>query len=105
MHACFLASLGSHTQNSSVDRHRCRSQPTGVACKSIQAQIHEFIAAIDSNKIPINCLWPDIELEDESDPGAECNGWQLGASGNEALAIKVTGWKGDLYQCVSLFPR
>ncbi|KAK3172598.1 hypothetical protein OEA41_005922 [Lepraria neglecta] len=49
------------------------SQPTGVACKSIQTPINEFPVAVDSNKIPVNYLWLDIEPEDATQPGVECN--------------------------------
>lgn len=78
-------------------------QPTGVACKSITTQINEFLAAIDDKKIPVNHLWLDIEPEDASDPGVQCNAWQLGSAGNEALAkkwvtaIKATGRKWGIY--------
>lgn len=79
------------------------SQPTGVACKSITTQINEFLAAIDDKKIPVNHLWLDIEPEDASNPGVQCNAWQLGSAGNEALAkkwvaaIKATGRKWGIY--------
>ena len=74
-----------------------------MACKSIQTQINQFLAAVDSNKIPVNYLWLDIELKDATQPGVECNAWQLEASGNEALAkqwvaaIKATGRKWGIY--------
>ena len=57
-----------------------------MACKSIQTQINEFLAAVGSNKVPVNYLWLDIEPEDVTQSGVECNAWQLEASGNEALA-------------------
>lgn len=74
-----------------------------MACKSISTQISEFLAAINSNNIPVNHLWLDIEPEDASQSGVECNAWQLGSAGNEALAkqwvaaIKATGKKWGIY--------
>ena len=74
-----------------------------MACKSISAQISEFLAAVDGNKIPVNYLWLDIEPEDANQPNVQCNAFQLGPAGNEALAkqwvaaIKATGRKWGIY--------
>ncbi|CAF9943557.1 MAG: hypothetical protein ALECFALPRED_000654 [Alectoria fallacina] len=86
------------------------TQPTGVACKSISTQISEFLDAIDSDSIPANHLWLDIEPEDASQSGVACNAWQLGSAGNEALAeqwvaaIKATGRNWGIYANYGQWP-
>ena len=74
------------------------TQPTGVACKSIQTQLNELLDVISENKIIVQRLWFDIEPT-----SGTCNAWNLGASANLALAkqwvaaLKGTGLKWGIY--------
>ena len=57
------------------------TQPTGVACKSPQTQLNEFLKVISDNGMQLGYIWFDIEPT-----SGTCNAWNLGASANTALA-------------------
>ena len=59
------------------------SQPTGVACKSVQHQIDEFLDYILKHKIIVQRLRLDVEPT-----SGECNAWQESKANHLALAKK-----------------
>ncbi|KAF5327264.1 hypothetical protein D9619_003939 [Psilocybe cf. subviscida] len=66
-----------------IDTYWFPCNGSGNSCKSYATQVAEIAATFNANSMKIGKIWVDIEKD------SVCNGWNYGASGNQAQAKEL----------------